>query len=58
MKHPLILASVLLPAPLWADTFDRPIPQAQSATAELWFGLASFALIAALVVVAQLVARR
>ena len=40
-----------------ADEFDRPIPQAQSATAELWFALGSIALIAALVVVQRLVAR-
>ena len=37
--------------------FDRPIPQAQSATAEFWFALGSVALIAALVVVQRLVAR-
>jgi len=38
--------------------FDRPIPQAQSATAEIWFVFASLALIAALVLVARLVSRR
>ncbi len=41
-----------------AEGFDRPIPQAQSATAEFWFGLASLALIAALVAVHKIVARR
>ncbi|SMY06369.1 protein NnrT [Flavimaricola marinus] len=40
-----------------ADGFDRPIPQAQSATAEFWFALASLALVAALVAVQRLVAR-
>jgi hypothetical protein len=40
-----------------AQEFDRPIPQAQSATAEFWFALASIAMIAALVVVQRLVAR-
>lgn len=40
-----------------AEEFDRPIPQAQSATAELWFALGSVALIAALVLVQRLVAR-
>ncbi len=40
-----------------AQEFDRPIPQAQSATAEFWFALGSVALIAALVVVQWLVAR-
>ncbi len=41
----------------FAETFERPIPQPQSATAEIWFGLGSIALIAALVVVQRLVAR-
>jgi len=41
-----------------AEPFDRPIPQAQSATAELWFLLASLTLIAALIGVGRLVARR
>nr|WP_252731324.1 protein NnrT [Lentibacter algarum] len=41
-----------------AADFDRPIPQAQSATAEIWFAGASLALIAALAMVARLVARR
>mgnify|MGYP006995593954 CR=1 FL=1 len=40
-----------------ANEFDRPIPQAQSATAEFWFALGSIALIAALVLVQRLVAR-
>lgn len=40
-----------------AEQFDRPIPQAQSATAEFWFALGSVALIAALVLVQRLVAR-
>jgi len=46
------------PAPLCARAFDRPIPQAQSATAEILFALASLALILALVAVARLVAKR
>ncbi len=40
-----------------ADAFDRPIPQAQTATAEFWFALGSVALIVALVLVQRLVAR-
>lgn len=40
-----------------AQEFDRPIPQAQSATAEFWFALGSICLIAALVLVQRLVAR-
>ncbi|MGB3178149.1 MAG: protein NnrT [Albidovulum sp.] len=38
--------------------FDRPIPQPQSATAEIWFGLASLALLAALLLVNHLVMRK
>ena len=49
---------LLLAHPALAEGFDRPIPQAQSATAELWFALACVALVAALVVVQRLVARR
>ena len=52
------LCAFAVPLPAFADAFDRPIPQAQSATAEFWFAFASLALIAALVLVARLVARR
>jgi hypothetical protein len=52
----LILA--LFASPAFADAFDRPIPQAQSATAEIWFGIASLALIAALALVNHLVMRK
>jgi hypothetical protein len=48
----------LLPLPALAEAFNRPIPQAQTATAEFWFALASVALIAALALVARLVSRR
>ncbi|MFX0545366.1 protein NnrT [Roseovarius sp. S1116L3] len=58
MTRILIALFAMLPAPLLASSFDRPIPQAQSATAELWFAVASLALIAALALVARLVARR
>lgn len=46
-----------LPAAALAEAFDRPIPQAQSATAEIWFAIATLALIASLVAVARIVAR-
>jgi len=49
---------VALPFPALAEAFNRPIPQAQSATAEFWFALASLALIGALVAVAVLVSKR
>ncbi|WP_226553210.1 protein NnrT [Celeribacter naphthalenivorans] len=54
----LPLLPLFLASPAVAETFDRPIPQAQSATAEFWFFLATLALIAALAVVARVVARR
>ena len=41
-----------------AEAFQRPIPQAQSATAEGWFLVASVALVLALVAVHMLVRRR
>lgn len=44
--------------PAMAAEFDRPIPQAQSATAEFWYALACLALIAALIGVQRLVSRR
>ena len=48
----------MLPTAALAETFQRPIPQPQSATAELWFALASLGLIIALVAVHLLVRRR
>lgn len=54
----LTLLLALAPLAAQAASFDRPIPQAQSATAEFWFALATLALIAALAVVARVVARR
>ncbi|WP_380057738.1 protein NnrT [Falsihalocynthiibacter sp. SS001] len=41
-----------------ADGFERPIPQAQSATAEFWYALACVALVIAMIAVQRLVARR
>lgn len=52
------LALVLLPGGASAAPFDRPVPMPQSATAELWFGLASLALIVALWVVHRIVKTR
>jgi hypothetical protein len=52
------LMALMLASPALAKSFDRPIPQAQSATAEIWFALSSVALIAALVLVHRLVVRR
>lgn len=54
----LSLLFTLLPAVLAAAPYDRPIPQAQSATAEVLFLAASVAMLAALVAVQALVRRR
>ena len=53
-----LICALFVPLPVLAQSFDRPIPQAQSATAEFWFTFASIALIAALIAVGRLVAKR
>lgn len=59
MKRLLFLAAMaVLPAPARAAAFERPMPQAQSATAEFWFLVASLALVGALVAVGILISRR
>ena len=58
MKSPLIPVLVLAASGAAAEGFERPIPQAQSATAELWFALASLGLVLALAAVHWLVNRR
>lgn len=45
-------------APALAEGFDRPIPQAQSATAEFWYALACVSLILGMAAVQWLVSRR
>lgn len=57
MRLSALLCLLLAAAPAWAG-FDRPIPQAQTATAEFWFSLGALALLAALAAVHWLVARR
>ncbi|SLN21942.1 hypothetical protein PSA7680_00845 [Pseudoruegeria aquimaris] len=52
------LSTLLAAAPALAAGFERPTPNAQSATAEFWFAMASLAFVAALIAVARLVARR
>lgn len=47
-----------LPMAALAEPFDRPIPQAQSATAEFWYAFACITFVLALVAMARLVARR
>ncbi len=46
------------PVSALAEAYDRPIPQAQSATAEFWFFMASLTLLAALGAVGWLVKKR
>ncbi len=58
MKHLILLACATLCGTASADGFDRPIPQAQTATAEFWFLLASFTMIGALYLVHRLVIRK
>lgn len=58
MRRTLVPLLIVLAHPAAAAQFDRPIPQAQSATAELSFAIAAFALIVALWVVHKLVTRR
>lgn len=54
----LTLGFTVLSTSAFAESFDRPIPQAQSATAELWFAAASLTLLIALYVVQRLVMRK
>jgi len=42
-------------SPALAEAFNRPIPQAQSATAEFWYALACIALVVSMVAVQRLV---
>jgi hypothetical protein len=58
MHRLMRLLPPLLASPALAEGYDRPIPQAQSATAELWYALACLALVVAMVAVQRLVSRR
>jgi len=58
MRCLTVLFAVLIGSPALAKSFDRPIPQAQSATAEFWYALACLALIAFMIAVQRLVSRR
>jgi len=58
MKRLTAIVLFLAATPAFAADFDRPLPQAQSATAELWYAVASLIFVAALVGVQRLVARR
>ena len=58
MKHFLLVLMALLPLPVLAEGFQRPIPLPQTAAAEVTFLVASIALILALGAVHILVNRR
>jgi len=58
MRKPTPLFAALVASPAMAESFDRPIPQAQSATAEFWYALACIALVVSMIAVQRLVARR
>lgn len=62
MFRPTLLAATiigpLLSVPAYGDSFERPIPLAQTATAELWFAFASLLFCAALYLVYRAVSKR
>jgi len=58
MRRPIALLVTLIAAPAFAEGFERPIPQAQSATAEFWYAMACFALVFSMAAVQWLVSRR
>ncbi|MBO9396663.1 protein NnrT [Shimia sp. R9_2] len=57
MKLTVVLFAFMA-SPAMAEAFDRPIPQAQSATAEFWYALACLTLVASMAAVQWLVSRR
>ncbi|MEI4233924.1 MULTISPECIES: protein NnrT [Roseovarius] len=58
MRRLVLPLPALLASPVLAEEFDRPIPQAQSATAEIWYAVACLALVVAMIAVQRLVSRR
>ncbi|MFN3825456.1 MAG: hypothetical protein ACK4RN_15905 [Pseudorhodobacter sp.] len=58
MRLSLIVFATLAPAPAMAEAFQRPIPQPQTAQAEISYFAASLLLLAALVAVQWLISRR
>lgn len=58
MRLAIFTLFAILPTLVQASGFERPIPQAQSATAEWWFFAASVALLLALLAVHLMVRRR
>ena len=58
MRLPLFLFPILTPVSAMAEAFQRPIPQPQTAQAEVSYFAASLLLLAALIAVQWLVSRR
>ena len=58
MRIVTLAFATLFASPALAEAFNRPIPQAQSATAEFWYALACIALVVSMVAVQRLVSRR
>ena len=58
MRLPLSLTALIVPTGAWAEAFQRPIPQPQTAEAELSYLIAAALLLVALVGVQWLVSRR
>ena len=58
MRLPLGILAALTPATAFAEAFQRPIPQPQTAQAELSYFAAALLLLLALVAVQWLVNRR
>tara|TARA_R110002012_G_scaffold141607_1_gene299388 strand:+ start:1031 stop:1207 length:177 start_codon:yes stop_codon:yes gene_type:complete len=58
MRALIILCALTMPFQAYAASFQRPIPNPQTATAEGWFLAASVAFLLALAAVQWLVSRR
>lgn len=58
MRVTLFLLASVLPAAAWAEVFQRPIPQPQTAEAEVSYLAAAVVMILALIAVQWLVSRR
>lgn len=58
MRVTLFLLASVLPAAVWAEVFQRPIPQPQTAEAEVSYLAAGVVMILALIAVQWLVSRR
>jgi len=58
MRLPIFLLAILAPVAALAEAFQRPIPQPQTAQAELAYLAASLVFLGALIAVQWLVRRR